>query len=578
MIVAIGPPTVDGETLVAARVARWERRLGDPGDPANPVGFRALLAADDRAELLPEATRLLTEEGFGAELVPVALGGRLDRADTLARVLRPVFRRDVALGFGHGITSLFAAAAVWAGGSREQRTATARLLLDGGSVAIAHHALAHGNAMWQGEFTANPTGAGYALSGRKEVVINADRAGAVVVYARTGTGPGSHSVLLLDPADGAGDGLQVLPRRISTGMRGCRFTGLEFTDLPVPAAALVGAEGEGVRLALRTFQLNRTLIPAVVLASADTVLRAAARSTVARVSASPRQRTLLAGVFADLLLGDAMATTVLRALHLLPDSAHLGAAAVKYLVPDLLQEDLEELSTVLGASGFDREGGPGNLQKLLRDLPAAGLGHVGTAACQAVLIPQLPLLAADSWFRSAEPPAELFRFTDSLPPLDLGALAVAGGSDFLAAALTGTAGRLADGGVEGRYGPLLLALAEAFTGELAGLRARCLQLSSASPAALASPQWCALVERYALVAAAGSALAVWEQQRGRPGFLADPAWLVLALLRLGRRLGLALPEPPQDCVGQLFDELLARLADGRSYDLHETRLAEGGAP
>ncbi|MFJ1755865.1 acyl-CoA dehydrogenase [Kitasatospora sp. NPDC088134] len=566
------------EQRVRARVAEWERRLGDPGDPANPAGFRALMAADERAELAAGAVAVLHDGGFGAELVPVELGGRLDRADALARVLRPVFRRDVSLGFGHGITSLFAAAAVWAAGDGPQRRRLARLLLDGRPVAIAHHQLAHGNAMWQGQFTAEPDGDGYRLRGRKDVVINAGRAGAVVVYAATGGPGGSHSVLLVDP-DRAGDGLAVLPRRVGTGLRGCHFAGLEFTDLAVPPGARVGAAGEGVRLALRTFQLNRSLIPALVLAAADTVLRAAVRAGTGAAGrpAGPRQRALLAGVFADLLLSDATATAVLRALHLLPDSAHLGAAAVKYLVPDLLQEDVEELSTVLGAAGYDREGGPGSLQKLLRDLPAAGLGHVGTAACQAVLIPQLPLLARRSWFRAAEPPAALYAFAEPLPPLDLGALAVAGGTDFLAATLAGAAARLAGRPPAGPLGDRLATLAGALADELADLRERCLTLPADSAEALASPTWCAQVERYALLAAAGAVLGAWEAAVPDGGFLADPAWAVLALTRLGRRLGLPVGPPPEECVRRLHAELLDRLAGGRSYDLHDTPLAEGGA-
>ncbi|MFD8480088.1 acyl-CoA dehydrogenase family protein [Kitasatospora sp. NPDC059673] len=566
-----GGPVSAVERQVRERVAEWERRLGDPDDPGNPAGFRALLAADERAELAEGAVAVLHEGGFGAELVPVALGGRLERADVLARVLRPVFRRDVSLGFGHGITSLFAAAPVWASGSPAQRRRIAELLLAGRSVAIAHHALAHANALWQGEFTAASEGEGYLLRGRKDVVINADRAGAVVVFARAGEAGGSHSVLLVDPAE-AGGTLTVLPRRISTGMRGCRFAGLEFTDLPVSGEARVGLPGEGVRLALRTFQLNRTLIPAVLLAGADTVLRAAARA-----AGRPRHGALLAGVFADLLLCDAMATAVLRALHLVPDSAHLGAAAVKYLVPDLLRDDVEELSAVLGASGYDRAGGPGSLQKLLRDMPAASLGHVGTAACQAVLIPQLPVLARESWLRAAEPPAALYAFEQPLPPLDLGALAVAGGSDVLIATLAGAAARLRADPPAGPDGRVAAELAGVLTGELAALRERALALPADSAAALASPSWCALVERYALLAAAGAALGGWEARRGGGGFLADPAWLVLALSRLARRLGLPVAQPPADCVRRVHAEVLARLAGGRSLDLYDTPLAEGGS-
>ncbi|WP_269853366.1 acyl-CoA dehydrogenase [Streptomyces sp. RPT161] len=580
----------EAEAGVRRRIAEVENALGDPDDAENPVGFAALLAADERFELSAEAERRLDAVGFGAEFVPVALGGRLARADVLARVLRPVFRRDVALGFGYGITSLFAASAVWAAGSPEQRARLAALMCGGGRTGIVHHSLAHGNTMWQGELVARPGAHGFLLSGRKDGVVNAERAGALVVYARTGQGrgPTSHSVLLLEPNAVTGGGLRVLPRKLSTGMRGCRFAGLEFADCPVSADALVGEPGQGMQLALRTFQLNRSLVSSVLLGAADTVLRAAVRTVLSgrEGGAGRRQRAVLAAVFADVLLCDAMATAVLRSLHVFPDSAHLGAAAVKYLVPDLVREDLEELGTVLGASGYRRDSVHGFLQKLLRDLPAAGLGHMGTAACQAVLIPQLPLLARRSWGVTQDPPDLLFATRQPLAPLALESLAVAGGEDRLVAALLGAVRRLGDGGGphsgHGDDGTraLLCTIAEAFVAELAELRDRFRAVVLDSRTLAASAQWAALTDRYVMVAAAGAALGHWVRlEEGTDPFLADPAWLVLALGRLAGRLGIRLPDAPPDCVERVYGEAVARLRTGRGYDLHGAALdGSGGAP
>ncbi|MEU6172873.1 acyl-CoA dehydrogenase [Streptantibioticus parmotrematis] len=597
----------DVTTDIAERVAHLERRFGDPRDPGNPLGFRALLAAEERQELLAEAEGLLTDEGFGAELVPAALGGRLTRADTLARVLRPVFRRDVALGFGHGITSLFAASAVWVAGSPEQQRSLARLLCGGGRATIVHHSLAHGSGLLRGEVGAERTADGFSLTGRKDMVINAHRAEALVVYARnlpSTPGAGSHSVLLVDPDRLPSGRVEALPRKLTTGMRGCHFGGYAFHDCAVGPEALVGSYGEGVRLALRTFQLNRSLIPAAVIASVDTVLRTAVAAALAGRPGGPegRHRPLLAGVFADLLAADAMATTALRALHLVPDGAHLAAAEVKYLVPDLLRDDLEELATVLGASGYhggDGDGDRGALSKLLRDLPAAGLGHAGTAACQAVVIPQLPLLARRSWFRAAEPPDAVFRPGADLPELDLAALGLAGGDDLLAAGLTATATRIRDSAVPGDAQATLKAYADAFVRELWALHDRCRELEVGDRAALSNPEMCALADRHALISAAGAVLATWERLAtgpagdacgahggvgvpgaggagGADGFLADPSWAVLALQRLGGRLGLALPAPPTGCVDRVLHEVVERFRAGSAYDLYAAPLAEGG--
>ncbi|MFE7853243.1 acyl-CoA dehydrogenase family protein [Streptomyces sp. NPDC057403] len=572
-------PRGSQESAALARAARLETLLGDPHNPANPHGLKALFAADERRETPAKTEHLLAETGLGAEFVPVEYGGRLTRADLLAKVLRPIFRRDVALGFGSGITSLFATSAVWAAGTEQQRRDTARVLADGGRASILHHELAHANAILRDEFTARPApGGGRLLSGRKDVIINAARADAYVVYARTDAArtPRSHSVLLLDP-DQLGAGVRRLPRVETTGMRGCQFSGLEFTDCPVPENALVGRPGEGVALALRTYQVNRCLIAGTVVAAADTVLHSALRAVTAGRSrpVARRWQAPLTGVFADLLACDSMATVALRALSLLPDRTHVLAAAVKYVVPDLLRENLEELATVLGSRGYERGGSEyGALDKLVRDLPVAGLGHAGTAACQAVIVPQLRSLAERSWFAQEEPPPELFRTGAELPVLDYRLLSIAGGGDFLAASLVGSAARLATVRGVGGQMTALADLAEAFVTELRALREACRNLPAITAGSLADPAVCVLSDRYALVLAAAAVLGIWEGQDGSDPFLAAPAWAVLALSRIGGRLGVPVPELPEGCVEMVLEELIQRFRTGRSCDLDATAPAQ----
>ncbi|MEV7019937.1 acyl-CoA dehydrogenase [Streptomyces sp. NPDC093991] len=565
-----GTPSGRTEADALARAARLEALLGDPYDPANPHGLRALFAADDRRMPPAETEALLAEAGLGAEFVPVAHGGRLTRADLLARALRPVFRRDVALGFGHGITSLFAVGAVWAAGSTRQRQDVADLLLRGGRATILHHELAHANAILRHEFSARATEGGYRLDGSKDVIINADRADLQVVYARTDTarGPRSHSVFLLDPAAAPPGRVRHLPRVELPGVRGALFSGLEFTDCPVPAGALVGGEGDAVSIALRVFQVNRSVICGVVTAAVGTVLHSAVRAaTDGRAGpVAKRLHKPLAGVFADLLACDAMATVVLRALSLLPAQAHLFAAAVKYLVPDLLREDLEELATVLGSRGYDHASPEyGALDKLVRDLPVAGLGHAGSASCQVVLVPQLPALAERCWFAEDEPPPELLRTGSELPRLDYRLLGIAGG-DFMAASLVGSAARLAASRGAGDTLGALAGLAEAFVTELRALQERCRRLPT-SGAAPTDPAVIVLSDRYTAVVGAAAVLGVWERQDDIDPFLADPAWAVLTLSRLAGRLGLPVPDLPDGIQEQVLDELVRRYREDRGYDL-----------
>jgi alkylation response protein AidB-like acyl-CoA dehydrogenase len=566
---------------VRARVAALERLLGDPHDPGNPFGDTALLAADERAELIPEAESALERFGLNHEFVPRHLGGRLDRVDELARVLRPVFRRDPSLGLGYGVTSFLAAIAVWAAGSEQQQRWTADLLLGGGRLAIAYHELAHGNDFVRNEFAALPDGADYLLDGRKEVINNAERAEGLVLFSRTTPEPGprSHSVLLVDRAALPRDRFEHLPRYRTVGVRGCRIGGFAFRHCPVPGDALVGGTGEGVEIALRSFQVTRSVVPGMVLGGADTALRTVVGFAVDRqlyghtVLSIPHVRSTIAGAFADLLVSDCLCLAATRAVHLLPAQTSVYAAAVKYLVPKLLQETTYDLSVVLGASFYVRNGDFGVFQKHVRDLPMTSLGHAGTAACQATIIPQLPRLARRSWTLGEPAPQDLFRVDADLPPLDLDRLTLTTGEDALVASLLAGADRLE--GPEGHGGDVapVRALVRCLTDELHRCRDEGLALGPEDRTALASPHAYALADRYALVLAGSACLNVWlAEQEDASGFLADPRWLVAALTRVVRRLGRALPDGAGLQVDWMLQEVLERHRSSRSYDLYETPL------
>ncbi|MHA6763581.1 acyl-CoA dehydrogenase family protein [Streptacidiphilus sp. PAMC 29251] len=570
------------ERRVRTRIAALEKLLADPHDPQNPFGHAAVLAADERGELLPQAEQALAEFGLNEEFVPRALGGRLDRVDNLARVLRSVFRRDPSLGLGYGVTSFLAAIAVWASGNEAQRRWTADLLLNGGRLAIAYHELAHGNDFVRNEFAALPDGTDYLLDGRKEVINNAERAEGLVLFSRTTAEPGprSHSVLLVDTSALPADRFDHLPRYRTVGVRGCEIGGFEFRQCPLPGDARVGLPGEGVEIALRSFQITRSVVPGMVLGGADTALRTVVGFAVQRelygrsLLAIPHVRSTIAASFADLLVSDCLCLVATRAVHLLPEQTSVYAAVVKYLVPKLLQETTYDLSIVLGANFYVRNGDFGVFQKHVRDLPMTSLGHAGTAACQATIIPQLPRLARRSWTLGEPAPRALFRLHEDLPPLDTERLTLAADQDALVASLLSGSERLE--GPEGRGDELagVRAMVRTLVAELHRCREEALALSPQDRTALASPHAYAVADRYALVLAGSACLNVWlDRQEDTSAFLADPRWLAAALTRVVRRLGRALPEEAAFDVDWMLQEVLERHRSVRSYDLYDTPLA-----
>ncbi|MFJ1564075.1 acyl-CoA dehydrogenase [Streptomyces erythrochromogenes] len=567
------------EDAVRARVAELEARFGDPTDPDNPVGYTALLEADRAAVPFAAGEALLDDFRIAEEYVPRALGGRLDGMDTLVRIMRPVFRRDVGLAMGHGMTTFMAASDVWAAGSSRQRHWLAGLLRAGGKAAIAQHETAHSNDFVRSQVTARRSGDGYLISGGKPMVNNLERAGALVLFCRTDPAPGSgsHSVLLLEPGQLTGARAAVTARRTPVGLRGCRFAGVEFDDCPVPGSALLGPEGSGIRTALRSFQISRTVIAATAVAALDTSLRTAVRFDRERSGGwqaggggrdGGRTGAALTNAFVNLLLYDALAVVATRALHLLPAETSVYSAALKYLLPRVLTETMYDLSIVLGSGFYTREGALGVFQKHVRDVPVLSLGHAGTVACQATVIPQMPRLARSSWFVEDEAPAGLFRLHGDLPPLRTERLSLACGRDSLSATMLAVgAGINGDGPVE----RALRTLAHQLVGEFRDVRGRVLALEAAGAQAAARPAKFALMDRYALLLAAAAVLGLWDQARHGPDpFLADPSWAAAALHRIARRLGTRVADLPTECETRIRHEVQLRFSTQISYDLYST--------
>ena len=549
------------------------RLLGDPWDTANPVGFAAVLAADERGEMLPAGEELLDAYGLGAEFVPPGLGGRFHRLDRLIGVLRTVVRRDPTLGYGYGMSSLMAAVNVWTAGRAEQAREVAGLLLDNRKLACAYHEMDHGNDLARAEFSARVSDGGLRLNGRKEVVTNIDRATALLLFARTGDRPGSrnHSQLLVRRADLPAQSVRHLPRHPTSGVRGVPLSGMEFHDCPLPSDAVVGALGQGLETSLRAFQITRIVLPGMAVGLLQTALEIALRYARGRrlygrpMLDLPYVRGVMADTFADLLLCDGLTSVAARALHLLPDEAGVPAAAVKYLVPRVLMAATARLATLLGSGFYVREGDSALMDKLLRDIQPAGFVHASGAVCQMTLLPQLPALARRSW-RSPQPaPDGVFRLHDALPPVPYPELTVrARGRDHLAPSVV-TGLDLVPGSAEHRR---LRDAGAVFAAELDQLAQDCAALTPSQQSVTASHASYELTARYAAVLAAGSCLNVWaHQQRGADPFLRDPGWVTAALTRLDAHRRAQQTTLPDDLREHLVDELIRRESAGASLGL-----------
>src|SRR3989475_7141764 len=103
--------------------------------------------------------------------------------------------------------------------------------------------------------TARRDGNEYVINGSKQWITSGDRAGVIIVWARTGVeGNRGISCFLVE---GGTKGLHVGRHEDKMGLRASSTVSLSFEDLRVPASAMLGPEGRGFPIALGALDSGR---------------------------------------------------------------------------------------------------------------------------------------------------------------------------------------------------------------------------------------------------------------------------------------------------------------------------------
>lgn len=111
--------------------------------------------------------------------------------------------------------------------------------------------------------TARRDGGGWVLNGSKQWITSGDRAGVIIVWARTSPAHGAPAKgLSCFLVEGGASGLTVGRHEDKMGLRASSTVSLAFEDLRVPASAMLGAEGQGFAIAMSALQGGRIGIAA----------------------------------------------------------------------------------------------------------------------------------------------------------------------------------------------------------------------------------------------------------------------------------------------------------------------------
>ncbi len=536
-----------------------ERIPGTPGDPAGPAGLATIPRPREAgAALVPREAR------FGARFVPAALGGSLTGVDSLARVIRQVFRRDVDAGMALGATPFSGTIPVWTGGSPQQQARLAELLLGGGGISLSHDARSIRDAFAPRGLRVRRRPGGLVLDGEATGFQDTSSPHAlllhVVVESGNGTA-GEPSLVLID--------LARLPRDRVTELPGRR---LAFTDCPLSEADIVGDPGDGPQLFLKALQISGSATSSMSLGAADTCLRiamermrqgrrAASRSLSARTAVE-----ILNGAFLTMLTCDCLALAGTRAVGIAPGETSILSAAVRSVVPMLLCDSIHDLAALLGPQSLRLDGRDPLFARHTRQLN--GLA-TSTFIARAAVLPQLPFLARHVWFDGRRSPDALFDPAGEPAAFEPHRLTLLSRSD-------GLSGVLGQDGFDDRGGTepdALLRLVSLLRAELEGIQSHFAAVEHAGHALVTDPRSLAMTDRYMLVLTAAACLGCYEQLRARgDGFLSEPAWITGALTRIVRRLGIAVPALPGADVRRIQQEASRRLVLRHGFDLYDSPL------
>jgi acyl-CoA dehydrogenase len=226
----------------------------------------------------------------------------------------------------------------------------------------------------------------YRLSGTKRYITNADKADLFTVMARTGEEPGGRGVsAFLVPRDLPGITIGEPEKKM--GQKGAKVADVNFDDVPVPAANMLGQPGEGFKIAMRVLDRGRLHISAVCVGVAERL--------IADCVAYATERKQFGKAIADHQLIQAMIadskTEALAARALVLETAAkkdrgedvvLESAAAKYYASEMVGRVADRAVQIYGGAGYIADYG---IERLYRDVRLFRI-YEGTSQIQQIII------------------------------------------------------------------------------------------------------------------------------------------------------------------------------------------------
>jgi alkylation response protein AidB-like acyl-CoA dehydrogenase len=354
-------------------------------------------AARDRDESFPEAELgALADAGLLGICVPEEYSGAGAGPLALALAVSEIARVDAAVAVTMSVTNMVGEILARYGAPQLQHRLLPRLC--SGQAVAGAFALSEpqsGSDAAAMATTARRTEGGYLLRGSKQWITSGDRAGVLVVMARMADADARRiSAFVLEPPLG---GLTAGRHERKMGQRGSSTVPLVLDDVFVPAGALLGAEGEGFKVALSALDGGRIGVAAQAIGIARAALEVAVGYARER-----RQFDQPLATFQAIQHMIADAATSIEAAQLLVWQAAWAkekglpftrlAAQAKLLASERAVEVCDRAVQILGGYGYTREF---PVERYWRDVRVTTI-YEGTSQIQRLVIAKQLLREAEA--------------------------------------------------------------------------------------------------------------------------------------------------------------------------------------
>ena len=350
---------------------------------------RPTIRARDREEKFAAAElRKIGQLGCCGMLVPESWGG--SAADTISYVLmlEEVARVDAAMAVALSVTNSLGALAVLKFGNEAQKQKYLPALARGemlGAFCLTEPQAGSDSAAIA--TSASRKDGAYRLNGIKSWVTNGGESGLYVVFAKTDLAAGSGGVtaFLVEPSF---PGFRVTRHEDKMGLRTSRSAEIAFSDCEIPEGNRLGAEGQGLKIALELLDGGRVGIAAQAVGIAQGALEASV--------AYAKQRRAFGKTIGDFqavqwMLAD-MQTEIEASRLLVHNAAWMrdaGAGRVgphasraKLYAGEMVNRVVYKAVQIHGSQGYSRES---DVERMYRDARAITI-YEGTSEIQRMII------------------------------------------------------------------------------------------------------------------------------------------------------------------------------------------------